>query len=678
MKKSTLLFFSLLISAVSIAQDLEQLVPQSLPHQMTAEEELRRHEIGRDFTPTDPPMAPVRMVAEFEQMQAVLIRYPFGIPMDLVQLMADDCTVITIVANVSQQDQVIAQYEAAGVNLANCEFLIAPTDSYWTRDYGPWFIADANHEVGICDFPYNRPRPNDDDIPVVLSGYLDIPLYGMDLIHTGGNYMCDGLGIGASTDLVLEENETLTQQEIDTLVSDYLGLDEYYLLPDPLGEYIKHIDCWGKFLDVDKVLIGQVPPSDPRYSDFEYVASFFAFHVSSWGNPYQVYRVYTPGNYPYTPYTNSLILNDEVFVPLTGSQWDDEALAAYADAMPGYEIHGILFSTWENTDALHCRAIGVADLGMLFVNHTPFFGNKPFQAEWTIDAEVIPYSGSGLVADSTLCYYSVDGGDYSPVPLVHQEGYHYTASLPFIEPGSEVSYYLQAKDFSGRKKFHPYIGEPDPHIFSINYATDLLVSPDTLTYLTVDDMLEGLTFHIVNYTGADAIVEEVENEGFGYIPFYIDPWNELPPFTIAHGDTLSFNVKVNIPVQFPAGYIVTDTLDLLTQFGPAQVILKIDSDLLSALEERLTQGPEVKVYPNPVAGEAMITFRSYTAQLVTIDVLDLQGRMISHLTSQQFGQGQHSIRWHTAGGDHGPVPPGIYFIKVMTSSGVTTQKVVIM
>ncbi len=136
---------------------------------MSPEEELRKSEIGRDFTPTDPPAAPVRIVAEFEEMQSVLIRYPFGIPMSLIVEMSNDCKVKTIVASTSQQAQVLSQYQAAGVNTANCEWLIAPTDSYWTRDYGPWFVVDSSYEVGITDFIYNRPRPDDDNIPVVLA-----------------------------------------------------------------------------------------------------------------------------------------------------------------------------------------------------------------------------------------------------------------------------------------------------------------------------------------------------------------------------------------------------------------------------------------------------------------------------------------------------------------------------
>ena len=51
----------------------------------------------------------------------------------------------------------------------NVAFLITPTDSYWVRDYGPWFVFDGENNPGIMDFPYNRPRPNDNNVPAAVA-----------------------------------------------------------------------------------------------------------------------------------------------------------------------------------------------------------------------------------------------------------------------------------------------------------------------------------------------------------------------------------------------------------------------------------------------------------------------------------------------------------------------------
>jgi len=678
MKKRTILLSLtfLLLFSVLRAQDLSP----RLTHVMSPEEELRKSEIGRDFTPTNPPTPPVRIVAEFEEMQSVLIRYPFGIPMTLIKEMANDCKVKTIVANASQQQTVLGQYQAAGVNTANCEWLIAPTDSYWTRDYGPWFVVDSSYEVGISDFPYNRPRPNDDNIPVVLAQQMGIPLYGMDLIHTGGNWMDDGMGIGSSTELVWTENPDKTHQEIDTIVRDYLGIRKYHVLPDPLDEYIEHIDCWGKFLDVDKVLIGQVPQSDYRYDDFEYVANYFALQTSSYGNHYQVYRVYTPGNYPYTPYTNSLILNKKVFVPITGSQWDDEALQAYEEAMPGYEVVGIMHDTWETTDALHCRAKGIADAGMLYVNHMPLLGDKDFRLEWDLTADIVPYTGMGVISDSLLCYYKINEGNFQAVPLQHTTGYHYTATLPFVTPGSQVSYYLHAADYSGRKKDHPYIGAADPHVFTVGYASDAIVEPDSLVFLTQEEMWEGKSFNIYNYTDGDLVINDIEHEGYNLFHWYIDPWNLTLPHTMAFSETLSLNVKISIPVDNISGYLVVDTLDILTENGHHKVIIKVDSDLLGGLTDP-SSPPSLSriesIIPNPFSSTTRITFSLDIASRINLAVYNIQGQIIKTLADQAFSEGKHEMVWDGKDNTGNKVSSGIYLLKLETERGVEFKKLMV-
>ena len=446
----------------SFAQKTDETGQKVFTHHMTPEEELKKGEIGKNFIATPPPTGPVYNVAEFNRMQAVLVRYPFGISYAIIAEMSQDLNVVTIVASASQQTTVTNNYIANGVNIANCSFLIAPSNSYWTRDYGPWFVFDGNDEPGIVDFPYNRPdRTYDDEIPVEVAGYLGINLFGMNVIHTGGNYMTDGMGISSSSQLVWEENPTLTHTQISQYFSDYLGINNYHVVQDPNNTYIDHIDCWGKFLDVDKVLIREVPPSHAQYDEIEATAAYYASQTSSYGTPFQVFRVYTPEN---QPYTNSIILNEKVLVPIMSSQWDDEALAVYQQAMPGYEVLGFT-GTWESTDALHCRAKGIADLGMLRIKHIPLQGNQPLQTEYPITAEIKAYSNQPVYADSVFIIYAVNFGAWDTILMTNTGGNTYSGNIPGQSYGSQVEYYLYAADQSGRNETHPLIGQPDAHVF---------------------------------------------------------------------------------------------------------------------------------------------------------------------------------------------------------------------
>ena len=310
-------------------------------------------------------------------MQGGLIRYSLGIPYDLIAEMSENDTVYTIVQSTTVRNQAITNYDNNGVNMANCEWIIADSDSYWTRDLGPWWISDENGDLGIVDFPYNRPRPSDNLIPGKVASFLGVPLGYMDVYHTGGNYMTDGYGISISTDLVLEENPGLNEAEVRQLHKDHLNINTYHIVPDANGEYIKHIDCWAKYLDVDKIMIREVSVGHEQYDEIEAAVTYFEGQTSVYGTPYQIYRVYTPND---EPYSNCLILNNKVLLPITGSSWDDDAIASYQAAMPGYEIIGFYddgFNYWESTDALHCRTRGIPDLGMLYIKHIPVAGSKP-------------------------------------------------------------------------------------------------------------------------------------------------------------------------------------------------------------------------------------------------------------------------------------------------------------
>ena len=94
-----------------------------------------------------------------------------------------------------------------------------------------------------------------------------------------------------------------------------------------------------------------------------------------------MYRVQEPGGSTLAPYTNSLILNKTVYVPMgTNTSYNNQAIATYQEAMPGYEIVGVTtndwYTSWENTDALHCRTRGVMDFNMLFVDHRDVLDRK--------------------------------------------------------------------------------------------------------------------------------------------------------------------------------------------------------------------------------------------------------------------------------------------------------------
>lgn len=302
------------------------------------------------------------------------------------------------------------------------------TDTFWTRDCGPWWVKnDKTGYYGIAKHIYTTLgggsvgmvegaeevspnegsgifRPNDDAGATKFSDWLNAPIrkwnnaawndkklspikthdwYFTGLLDVGGNYMVTGDGIIASSYLVATQNEIPTDSESQDTQPDpsniekrmkyitdqcnrFLGIHEYIVLTDPTGTYIGHIDCWGKFLAPKKVLIARSQDAATNEA-FDGIASFFELRG------FEVFRVmcqniYVPiADSPATTaaYTNSLILNDHVYVPIAGgeySQFDNEALEVYRAALPEHRVIGIPGKPefpWLGTDAMHCRTRGV-------------------------------------------------------------------------------------------------------------------------------------------------------------------------------------------------------------------------------------------------------------------------------------------------------------------------------
>jgi len=471
-----LIMFASMMSTAGLvnAQAQTQEAPDWRKLHYLSEEEMLTPVRASNFTETPAPTEAPRFVAEFEPMQGVTIRYPLGIPVSLVKSLAENCQVYCIVES-SQQSSARSAFSNAGVNMNRVTFVIADNDSYWVRDYGPWYIF-AGRTPAIVDNVYNRPRPYDDAIPQTFATLWDIPLYGMNLQHTGGNMMEDGRGHGVSDDLVVRENNN-NEANVRKKMLDYLGIDNYHITIDPQGEYIAHVDCWGKYLAPDKILIAKVPQSNSHYADYEAVADYFATTNCCWGYPYKVYRVEEPGGSTLAPYTNSLILNKTVYVPLgSNSTYNNRALQVYRDAMPGYEVIGVSntsYSTgWQNTDALHCRTRGVMDFEMLFVDHrNVLFGTQECEDSIAVTSKFIAYSGKALKTDSLLVYYSIDNGPYQTAHMTATGNPdEYVGYIKGYQQGSEVDYYVFGADESGHRYQQPVFGELDPHHFTVNIS----------------------------------------------------------------------------------------------------------------------------------------------------------------------------------------------------------------
>lgn len=598
MRKNFTLIGLLLCLVLSISlKAQEQDLPEWRKMKYLSEEEMYMPISTRSFVETPPPTGEVRFPGEYEPMQAVMIVYPLGIPVELVREMAEDCKVITIVESY-YQSSAQSEFQSAGVNMDNIEYLNAPTNSYWVRDFGPWYIFDGR-EPAIVDNVYNRPRPYDDDIPSHFAEYWDIEMFGMKVVHTGGNMMQDGRGNGVSDDIVITESASqagVSEEQVYERMKAYLGIDPYHVTIDPQGDYIAHVDCWGKYLAPDKIMLARVPESNPRYPYYEEVAEYFATTNCCWGYPYKVYRVDIPGGSVISPYTNSLILNKKVLVPMgSNSTYNEAALNLYREAMPGYEVIGITNNSywdgWLNTDALHCRTRGVMDFNMLYVDHrNVVFGEQEWQDSIAITSKFIAYSGAELKQDSLLVYYSIDGGEYQTATMTATGNPdEYVGYIKGYQSKSEVKYYVFGADESNRRYQQPVFGELDPHVFTVveQAETSLTLNPTELVFEDESDGVEILT--ISNNTANDVVINGISVKDD--LSYHVEH-----DFTLPYTLTIGESVEVEVYSDFAYKGDRDSELYIISSLG--EQIVPIIDNYTVGLEEN--NALNVELYPNPV------------------------------------------------------------------------------
>ena len=649
--------FGLNFKAFSQQQEL----PEWRLKKYLSEEEMNMPVTNRSFVETPPPTGEVRFPGEYEPMQAAMVVYPLGIPVELVREMAEDCKVI-VVTPATQQNYAQSEFQAAGVNMANIEYLNAYTDSYWIRDFGPWYIFNGK-EPAIVDNKYNRPRPYDDDIPGHFAEYWDIEMFGMNVVHTGGNMMEDGRGNGVSDDIVITESaaEGITEEQVYERMKDYLGIDPYHVTIDPQGDYIAHVDCWGKYLAPDKIILARVPESNPRYPYYEEVAEYFETTNCCWGYPYKVYRIDIPGGSVISPYTNSLILNKKVLMPLgSNAAYNEAALNLYREAMPGYEVIGVennsYWDGWLNTDALQCRVRGVMDFNMFYVDHRDVvFGEQEWQDSIAITSKFIAYSGVELKQDSLLVYYSIDGGEYQTAKMTATGNPdEYVGYIKGYNGGSKVDYYVFGADESNRRYQQPVFGELDPHTFTMEAHAETMLTFN-FDEINLDDTDEvGMeTLIITNNTASDVVLNDIMFRGENASMFGAE-YDFSLPYTIAVGESVevevSYIVVVKEDVVFEAELVINSSV------GEQTIPVTWTGEV--GLEENSFASTEI--YPNPMNDILYIE----SENIASVTIFNAVGQQVL------FVENGNEI-------DVTSLNNGLYFVRIADGKGnVLVKKVV--
>ena len=435
------------------------------------------------YTMTPPPSVPVRAAAEWEEIEYLVITWQANYDGILTQIVAAGVQECKVVITTQNQNAVANTLTNAGIDLTNVIFMDRDWDSIWIRDYAGNTIYE--NEVGdraLTDWIYNRPRPNDDTVPFGHAILFDIPLYVTDtapndLVNTGGNYMSDGLGNAFASELILEENEpgnpynvsAKTEAQIDQIMEDYLGIQNYIKMQALPYDVINHIDMHMKLIDEQTLLVSRYPVGVADGPQIEAnIQEVLDNEVSAFGTPYKVNWIDAPpstsGNYPdsggyYRTYTNAVFINKTILVPTYRPNVDNPALAQWRDLMPGYNVVGIdVDNQGENLisslGAIHCitHSIGVED--PLWIVHQAI----PTATENTslaIEASIKHNSG---IANASVFYREEGTSTYQQAAMSLNSDDIWSSNITVQT--TNIEYYIWAQATSGKTLTRPIVA-PD-------------------------------------------------------------------------------------------------------------------------------------------------------------------------------------------------------------------------
>lgn len=401
---------------------------------------------------TPPPGEEVVNPAEFCRAEAMIVYWVSWHSQELIDMclaVADDNRVICCVPSSSVAAQAEAMMTAAGVNIANVEFLVTPGGSVWIRDYGPFCIYDDGH-LSITDMRYGA-SGDVDDIPIDIADDCGLPWYRSSLVHHGGNHITDGNGMGFFSTNLTSYNAGWGIEQIRYELKAYLGLDSLVIFPTMQGDATGHCDMWVKLLNDTLFVVGEYEnPEDAIGNDYVYLnelAQDLDQMQNLDGRDFEVVRlpmnpilqgIYTINR----TYTNSLILNDKVLVPTYDTPLDAEALQIYVDCMPDHEIIGIDSEELiQYLGAIHCISSTLHHSNPVVLLHDPMIRVDPGAAP-VLRCRLNPRFSDREV---DLHYRSVTAGPQGIIPASFAAGV-WSAQMPPVY--DDFEYWFVARIFT--------------------------------------------------------------------------------------------------------------------------------------------------------------------------------------------------------------------------------------
>lgn len=311
-----------------------------------------------------------RMPAEWEQHEGTWIAWPHNkehwpgkfepIPPvygNLVRaLLEGGEKVFVIVRDYEMEQEAREHIKSVSSNIV---FYYIPTNSSWTRDFGPIFVYDDTGKLCITDWEFNMwggkypPWDLDTVVPKKIANLLDLPRLQPGIILEGGSIDTNGEGVLLTTQQCLlnkNRNPSLTQTEIEERLRTYLGAHHIIWLAEGIvgDDTDGHIDDIARFTNANTIVC-QVEKNtgDENAPILRKNFEDLSRATNKNGEPFRIVELDMPDPVFYNSerlpasYANFYIANTAVVVPTFQCAKDARALEIFSQLFPTRKIIGI-------------------------------------------------------------------------------------------------------------------------------------------------------------------------------------------------------------------------------------------------------------------------------------------------------------------------------------------------
>jgi agmatine deiminase len=322
--------------------------------------------------PRAPLMSPLRLPAQWETLEAVLLRFPTMYPAlwplhaAMIEAISQVCDVhVAVPAPLWANAAALYLTQRSRTDMRRVTFMHLPADDIWIRDYGPIVGHQADGTRAVYEVTYHThdtyPQTRDADAAGLYAALRGFPSQRIRLTTEGGNLLTDGQGTLYMTTQLFNANPQFTRESLEGYLHELFTFDKLIMPPYLNIESTGHVDLIIKLARTDTVFVS-APNHHTDRAILTQVNAIFARESNAHGQRLNV--VPLPTLPPYwnwffygirRSYTNALTVNGRVLVPIYRVPEDDIALKAYADTLPDYEIVPIDCAVGVNGGgAVHC------------------------------------------------------------------------------------------------------------------------------------------------------------------------------------------------------------------------------------------------------------------------------------------------------------------------------------